>query len=89
MADYSPQGTDWIRPAQGAISITAGASALTKADGTRVTVRGLYVGVSGDVTVTHPDGSSVEYENLAAGVVHPIAATHVTAATATGIRGVY
>jgi hypothetical protein len=80
---YNPDGTDWTRPAQGAFTITAGASALSH------TIRGIFVGVSGNVTVTLPSGDSVQFTNLAAGVVHPIAATHVTAATATGIVGVY
>lgn len=86
---YNPSDTSWTRPAQGAITVTAGASRLTDAAGAALTLRGLYVGVSGNATVTLPDGSSVEFTNLAAGVVHPIAATHVTAATATGIVGVY
>lgn len=80
---YAPHGTDWTRPAQGAFTITAGAAALAH------TIRGIYVGVSGNVTVTLPSGDSVQFTNLAAGVIHPIAATHVTAATATGIVGVY
>jgi hypothetical protein len=79
----NPGTTDWTMPAQGAFTITAGAGALS------TPIRGLYVGVSGNVTVTHMDGTSVQYTNIAAGVVHPIAATHVTAATATGIVGVY
>lgn len=86
---YAAHGPAWTRPAQGAISITAGAARLTDGDGDPLTIRGLYVGGSGDVTVTHPDGSSVQYVGLAAGIVHPIAATHVTAATATGIVGIY
>lgn len=83
MATFSSDGTDWTRPAQGAFTITAGAGALSHV------VRGIFVGVSGNVTVTTLNGESVQFTNLAAGVVHPIAATHVTAATATGIVGVY
>lgn len=83
MGTYDPRSTDWTRPAQGAFTITAGAGALSHV------IRGLYVGVAGNVTVTTMNGESVEFTNLVAGVIHPIAATHVTAATATGIVGVY
>ncbi len=75
--------TDWTRPATGAFTISAGATALP------VIIRGLYVGVTGNVTVTLAGGDSVQFTNIAAGVVHPICASHVTAATATGIVGVY
>lgn len=81
--NYNPNTTDWTRPAQGAFTITPGAAALAHA------IRGLYVGGAGNVTVTLPSGESVQFSNLAVGVVHPIAATHVTAATATGVIGVY
>ncbi len=80
---YNPNSMDLVRPAQGAIAITAGSSDLS------TEIRGLYVGVTGNVTVTHPDGTSVQYVGLAAGVIHPISATKVTAATATSIVGVY
>lgn len=76
-------GTATIRPAQYAFVITASATALAHP------IRGLYVGVSGDVTVTMDGGGSIQFTNLAAGVIHPISCTHVTAATATGIVGVY
>lgn len=76
-----PNETKIMHPVLGVISITAGASALSEE------IRGIYVGVSGNVTVTHPDGSSATYVNLAAGIWHPIGATHVTAATATDILG--
>jgi len=82
-ANLPSHGSSWIRPAQYAFVITAGASALAHP------IRGIYVGVSGDITVTTDGGDSVQFTNLAAGVIHPIAATHVTAATATGIVGVY
>ena len=78
----NPSGTDWTRPAIGAFTITAGASALTRE------TRGLYVGVAGNITVTFRNGESCQFTNLAAGVIHPIACTHVTAATASGIVGV-
>jgi len=82
-ANLPSHGTATIRPAQYAFAITAGASPLAHV------TRGIYVGVSGNITVTTDGGDSVEFTNLAAGVIHPIAATHVTAATATGIVGVY
>lgn len=80
---FNPNTTDWTRPACDGFAITAGPSKLEHV------TRGLYVGTSGDVTVTFIDGSSVTLENLAAGVIHPVAVTHVTAATATGIIGLY
>jgi hypothetical protein len=82
--DYqTSHGTDWTKPAVGAFSITASASALAHC------TRGIYVGATGNVTCTMKSGESVEFVDLAAGVIHPIAATHVTAATATSIVGVY
>jgi hypothetical protein len=80
----NPNSTETIRPAQYGFAITAGASALPHP------TRGIYVGASGNVTVTLVgSGQSVQFVGLAAGVIHPIAASHVTAATATGILGVY
>ena len=75
--------SEWTRPAQGAFTITAGASALCH------DIRGFYVGGAGNVTVTTLNGESVQFTNVLAGVVYPIAATHVTAATATGLVGLY
>jgi hypothetical protein len=71
-----------IRPAADAFAIAAGAGALA------TPIRGIYVGVAGDVTVTMPSGASVQFVNLASGVIHWIAATHVTAATAASIVGI-
>ena len=82
-ANINPNSTATIRPAQYGFVITAGADALAHV------TRGLYVGVAGDVTVTLDGGDSVQFTNLAAGIVHPLACSHVTAATATGIVGVY
>jgi hypothetical protein len=79
----NPASTAHIRPAQGAFAITASATALAKI------TRGIYVAVSGNITVTMATGESVTFTSIAAGVIHPIAATHVTAATATGILGLY
>lgn len=79
----NPSGTDTIRPAQYGFSITAGAGALEH------TTRGINVATAGTVTVTfHPSGDSVELY-LAAGIIHPLEVSHVTAATATGIKGLY
>lgn len=86
---YAPNGTDWTRPAQDAVAVTAGASQVTNTAADKKPFRGLYVGVSGNVTVTMPSGASVQFVSLAAGIVHPIAGTHVTAATATSIVAVF
>lgn len=83
MIARNPHSTDWTRPAFGAFTITAGADPLPE------TTRGIYVGASGNVTLTMESGESVQFVALAAGVVHPFACTHVTAATATGIVGLY
>jgi len=53
--------------------------------------RGIYVGVSGDLTVDLVGGSSeIAFVNLAAGVIHPLRVTRVyaTGTTATSIIGV-
>lgn len=81
---FNPADSSWTRPGGDAVAITPSASEIT--DGP---TRGLYVGVTGNVTVTFIDGSSVEFTNLAAGVIHPLSVTHVTAATATGIVAVF
>lgn len=81
---FKTHGNDLIRPARNGFAITAGASELVHQ------TRGLYVGVTGNVTVTLAEsGDSVQFVNLAAGIIHPINATHVTAATATDIVGLY
>lgn len=52
--------------------------------------RGIYVGVTGDLTVTLVNSSSSRtYKNLAAGVIHPIRArrVHDTGTTVTFIIG--
>lgn len=67
-------------PALDAIAITPGASPLPR------TVRGIFVGGAGDVTVTTWGGTSITF-TLPAGALLPLVCTHVTAATATGIRG--
>lgn len=70
-------------PAFDAFTITAGAGALA------TPIRALYVGGAGNVTLTTPAGSSVQFTGLAAGSILPVRATHVTAATATGLVGLY
>lgn len=77
------RNVEWTRPAQGAFTVTAGASALEHV------IRAFYVGVAGDVTVTTLNGESVQFTNCIGGMIYPIAATHITAATATGIVGLY
>lgn len=48
--------------------------------------RGVYMGVSGDLTFTLESGDSVQLVGMAAGVWHPMRFTAITAvATATGI----
>lgn len=57
-----------------------------------VVTRGLYVGVTGDVSVIlDADSSAVTFVGLAAGIIHPLAVKRVraTSTTATSIVGVY
>lgn len=54
--------------------------------------RGIYVGVSGDVTVhMAEDGQSILFKDLAAGIVHPIAVIRVlsTGTTASSLVGMF
>ena len=83
--ELNPVGTDWTKPCTEAFAITASGDDLEHF------TRGLYLGVSGDVTVTLVgSGSSVTFVGLAAGIIHPIAITKLTnAGDATGILGVY
>ena len=52
---------------------------------------GIYVGVSGDVSLVTKAGNSVTLKNVAAGIIHPIPCTRVnsTGTTATEILAVY
>ncbi len=86
---YNPNSADWTRPTQDAVVVSAGASQVTNTNGDNTPFRGIYVGVSGNVTVTHISGASVQYVGLAAGIIHPIAGTKITAATATSIVAVF
>ena len=54
--------------------ILGGVISVTKSDATEYDppLRGLYVGVSGDVAVTFTDDTTVTYVGLVAGVIHPI-----------------
>lgn len=67
--------------AQRAFTITPSANALA------FTTKGIFVGVTGNITATFADGTSVQFTNVPAGYILPIAATKVTAATATGLVG--
>ncbi len=80
---YSDQAT---RPAENAVAITPSDS-QDLADNTR----GLYVGVSGDVSVEMVGGGTVLFVGLAAGVIHPLQVSRVnsTDTTATSIVGVF
>lgn len=81
---WNPNSADWSKPAQNGFSITAGSGDLAHV------TRGIYVGASGNLTATlYPSMDSVQFVGLAAGVIHPICAIKVTAATATGILGLY
>ncbi len=53
--------------------------------------RGLYVAVTGDLSVEMVDGSTAKFEDIAAGVIHYLAVTKVlsTGTTATGIVALY
>jgi hypothetical protein len=80
---FNSDSSDWTRPAQDGFSITAGPSALAHH------TRGINVATDGNVTFTlYPSGTSLQLY-LVAGVIHPISASHVTAASATGIVGLY
>lgn len=72
-------------PASRFVAVTA--SATPFANGA---CRGIYVGVTGNITVTDPDGvTSAQFVGIAAGVIHPIQANALTAATATSVVIVY
>lgn len=70
-----------------------GIVAITPDDDTDVvgTLRGLYVGVSGNVSVVMQDDTTGVLSSLAAGMVHPLSVKRVlaTGTTATNIVGVY
>jgi hypothetical protein len=51
--------------------------------------KGLYVGVSGDVTVIMSNDVEIQFKNLASGIIHPIACKRISSATATNILAVY
>lgn len=77
---YSHYSASADAPATDAFAITPGASPLAR------TVKALFIGGAGDITVTTLQGSSVTF-TVPAGFILPLVCTHVTAATATGIRG--
>jgi hypothetical protein len=61
-------------------SPAAAAQAITASDSTEYDdVRGVYVGVTGDVAVTFENGDSVVLVGLAAGTIHPIRAKKILA----------
>lgn len=81
------QGTQFQRsqsPAGIFVAVTPGSTNFSGGP-----CRGLYVGVSGSVTITDLNGNSITFTGLAAGVIHPIQAAAVTAATASGIVAAY
>jgi hypothetical protein len=74
-----------IEPFSGAIAVTAGASPIS----TTKVIRGLIVGVGGDISFTCSDGTTIANYPAVAGQYIPGYITHVTAATATNIIAVY
>lgn len=64
--------------------ILGGITTVTASDSTEYDppLRGLYVGVTGDVAIVLSDGSSGTYKNLVSGVIHPI--TNIKKIMATG-----
>lgn len=53
--------------------------------------KGIYVGVSGNLSITMADGTNVQFVNLASGIIHPIQCKRVrsSSTTATNILAVY
>lgn len=75
-----------------------GAVAVTPSDTVNISLppsspytRGIYVGVTGDLSVLMVDGSTATFVGVAAGVIHPIAVVRVneTDTTATNLIAVY
>ena len=69
-------------PGSGSVAVTASAAALAKP------IRSLYVEGAGTVTFTGLDGTSDTWA-VPANFLIPVAMTYVTAATATGLHGIY
>lgn len=69
--------------------IPGDAAAITPSDSVGVNLRGLYIGVTGDVTVKTSKGTSVLFSALPAGTIIPLLIAFVmsTGTTATGIVG--
>jgi len=67
--------------------------AITKHDSTDFTymVRGIYVGVTGDVVVVTPSGAAITFKAVPAGAILPVKAKRVnsTSTTATDMVGLY
>jgi len=65
--------------------VTGGAVTVTPSDATTYdpALRGLYVGVSGNVAVRFADGTTATFVGLAAGTVHTIACVDRVLATGT------
>jgi hypothetical protein len=69
-------------------------TAITPNDSTDLTqgyTDGIYIGVSGDLSVQDGTGANVTFTSLAAGVIHPIRTRRIrsTSTTATGIIGLW
>lgn len=85
MSGWYAEGRNLTEPAVSAFDITP-----SDADDLTADVRGIYVGVSGDLAVDMVDGTTVTFVALTAGVIHPLRVKKVyaTGTTATAIVGV-
>lgn len=80
MSDFKNFTTNATSPSLDAFTITPSASPLAKIP------RAIVADVGGSVTVTTYKGTSLSFV-LTAGIPLPLVVTHVTAATATGLKG--
>ena len=81
---YNNRDASLVYPAARAVEITPSVDDLEKP------TRGIYVGVSGDLSVVMIDGSEVTFVGIAAGVIHPLRVINVgTDTTAESIIGLY
>ncbi len=77
-----------VRPDLGS-PVYQGAFAITPGTALAIPPRAIYVGGAGTVTAAGQDGVSVTFSGLAAGQILPFRASAVSAATATGLLGLY
>lgn len=87
MARFGGRDTDWSSPGTQTVAITPNDGA----DISGSSLRGLYLGATGDVRgILSDDTSPQTFVGLAGGVVHPLSFKRIyaTGTTATGILGV-